>query len=198
MIAEPQTLTVTSRAPELERIWTSAAVAALDDGVRRELYDGEIFEMPSPTLIHQNIVGRLYLALMIWAQTHGGRAFLSPFDLFVSASRYYIPDLCFFTAGNLEANRILQDPRNVRVPPDVLVEVLSDSTARHDRIAKTHAYAAFGVPNYWIVDPTERTLEAFALRDGFYVLVAALDETGTFSPADFAGLSIPLSQVFDI
>lgn len=194
MIAEPPVLTP---ARGLER-WTAEEVAALDDGVRRELYDGEIFEMPSPTLIHQNIVGRLYLALMVWAQTHGGRAFLSPFDLFVSASRYYIPDLCFFSAQNLADNRVLDDPRNIRVAPDVLVEVLSDSTARNDRVAKTGAYAAFGVANYWIVDPAARTLEAFSLREGFYVLVAALDETQTFSPADFSELSIPLAQVFDL
>lgn len=195
MIAEPQTI---NPVRELEKIWTTEEVAALDDGVRRELHDGEIFEMPSPTLIHQNIILNLAFFFKVWAQTHGGRAFLSPFDLFVSATRYYIPDICFFTAQNLENNRVLDDIRNIRVPPDVLVEVLSDSTARNDRVAKTQAYAAFGVPNYWIVDPGARTLEAFALREGFYVLVAALDETRTFSPADFSDLSIPLAQVFDL
>lgn len=195
MIAEPPIL---APARGTETKWTAAEVAAIDDGVRRELYDGEIFEMPSPTLIHQNIILNLAFLFKLWAQIHGGRAFLSPFDLFVSPSRYYIPDLCFFTAQNLEGNRVLDDPRGIRVAPDVLVEVLSDSTARNDRVGKTGAYAAFGVPNYWIVDPAARTLEAFALRDGFYFLVAALDETQTFSPADFPELLIPLAQVFDL
>lgn len=195
MIAEPQ---LRALARGIEKHWTAAEVAALDDGVRRELYDGEIFEMPSPTLIHQNIILNLAFLFKLWAQTHGGRAFLSPFDLFVSASRYYIPDLCFFTAQNLENSRVLDDPRNIRVAPDVLVEVLSTSTARHDRVAKTGAYAEFGVPNYWIVDPDARTLEAFALRDGLYFLAAALDETQTFLPADFPELLIPLAQVFDL
>ncbi len=194
MIAEPQTLAPVRGLSN----WTAEAVAALDDEVRRELYDGKIFEMPSPTLIHQNIILNLAFLFKIWAQTHGGRAFLSPFDLFVSATRSYIPDLCFFTAENLANNCVLDDPRRVYVSPDVIVEVLSDSTARNDRIAKTGAYAEFGVPNYWIVDPAARTLEAFALRDGLYVLVAALDETQNFTPAAFEELSIPLGQVFDI
>jgi Uma2 family endonuclease len=191
MIAEPITQT--------RKIWTYDEVAPYEiDGVRRELHDGEIYEMPSPTLLHQTIVGQLYFFLRVWAQQNGGKPIVSPIDLYVSSTRYYIPDLVFYSAQTLQNGDVSSDGRKLTVAPDLVIEVLSDSTARNDRVTKVNAYAAFGITHYWLVDPRERTLEALELRNGFYSVVAALSEEETFAPASFPGFSLELERVFEM
>ena len=54
--------------------------------------------------------------------------------------------------------------------PDLVVEVLSPSTAKNDKWLKKNAYEANGVPEYWIVDPVGRSIEVYLLMDGHYVL----------------------------
>lgn len=176
--------------------WTYDEVSAIEDDVRRELVDGEIIEMPSPTLNHQNIILRLALLFSLWARQHGGKAFISPLDLYVSPGRYFIPDFLFYSAAQMASGEVERDPKRLTVPPTLIVEVLSESTARHDRVRKLRAYAEFGVANYWIVDPAQGTLEAFELREGLYQVVAAHEGAETFAPAAFPALQIALSELF--
>lgn len=193
MIAEP--ITIERAAPKK---WTYDEIAAIRDDVRRELYDGEIFEMPSPNAFHQTIIGRLYLLLEIWAQTHGGRAYLSPIDLWVSPTKYFIPDLIFYGAARFDLAQVVPDGQKFTLAPDVIAEVLSPATRRNDRHAKMRAYADFGVANYWILDPENQTLEAFELQNGVYQTTAFLEKDEKFAPANLPELSISLSQVFEL
>lgn len=176
--------------------WTYDQVSAIDDDVRRELCDGEIFEMPSPILLHQKIILRLAVTFSLWARQHGGEAFISPLDLYVSPRRYFIPDFIFYNAPQMASGEVARDPKRLTVAPTLIVEVLSDSTAANDRVRKLHAYAEFGVANYWIIDPALQTVEAFELREGLYQVVAAHEGGETFAPAAFAELHIVLPELF--
>lgn len=69
------------------------------------------------------------------------------------------------------------------------------SDHRRDRIAKVVEYAAFGVSQYWIVDPAARTLELYQLRDGAYVRVAGACD-GTLEVPTFDALSIDLDEIW--
>lgn len=191
MIAEPLA--------QARRIWTYDEVASYEiDGVRRELHDGEIYEMPSSTLLHQRVVGRLLFELQTWAQANSALVFVAPIDLYLSSTRCYVPDLCLYTAQTRQLQNVLASRQKLTVAPDLVIEVLSDSTARNDRVAKVNAYAAFGIAHYWLVDPRERTLEALELREGIYSVVAALGEEATFVPASFPGFSLELRRVFEM
>jgi Uma2 family endonuclease len=176
--------------------WTYDEVSAIEDDLRRELFDGEIFEMPSPTLNHQDIILRLALIFSLWARQHGGKAFISPVDLYVEPRRYFIPDFLFYSAAQMASGEVERDPKRLTIAPALIVEVLSDSTAANDRVRKLHAYAEFGVANYWIVDPAQRILEAFELREGIYSVVAAHEGAEIFAPAAFPELQIALSELF--
>lgn len=188
MIAEPPIFTA--------KKWTSKEVSAIPDDVRRELYDGEIYKMPSPTLTHQDIILRLALLLSLVARQQGGKVFLSPVDLFVSEERYFIPDLVFYSAEKMASGEVEADPKRLHIAPDLIVEIISNSTAINDRVRKYRAYAEFGVPFYWIVDPAPRTFHAFRLENGRYVDEAVLGDDEAFSPQLCPGLEVSLLEVF--
>ncbi len=188
MIAEPPVFTA--------KKWTYEQVSAINDDVRRELYHGEIFIMPSPIIEHQEIILRLAFLLMTWARQFGGQAFISPLDLYVSQQVYFIPDLVFYGAQKMASGEVKRDPKRFHLAPDLIVEILSNSTAINDRVRKYRAYAEFGVPFYWIVDPAARTFHAFRLENGRYVDEAVLGGDEAWSPALCPGLDVSLTEVF--
>ncbi len=188
MIAEPPVFTA--------KKWTSEQVSAIDDDVRRDLHDGEIYQTPSPILEHQKIILRLAVLLSQWMRAYGGEVFLSPVDLFVSEERYFIPDLVFYGAQKMATGEVEADPKRLHVAPDLIVEIISNSTAVNDRVRKYRAYAEFGVPFYWIVDPAARTFHAFRLENGRYVDEAVLGDDEAFSPQLLPGLQVSLTEVF--
>jgi Uma2 family endonuclease len=185
-----------AQSPVFTRQWTYDEVSAIADEVRRELVDGEIFEMPSPTLSHQDIILRLALLFSLWARQNGGKAFISPVDLVVSERTYFIPDFVFYSAAQMATGQVERDPKRLHVAPALIVEVLSDATARNDRVRKMRAYAQFGVAHYWIVDPVQRTIEAYELHEGIYHVAATHEGGEVFTPVAFTGLEIPLVEVF--
>jgi Uma2 family endonuclease len=80
--------------------------------------------------------------------------------------------------------------------PDLVVEVLSESTERHDRETKFQDYAAHGVSEYWIVDPENETVEQYMHQDGEYELLLK-SQDGHIKSVAVDGLSIPVRAIFD-
>ena len=142
--------------------WTREMVLALpDDGNRYELFDGELLVTPAPTGLHQLALMRLYDVLAPFVQAHRvGEVFWSPADLRLGGEQLSQPDL--FVVPFLPADR-----RDWAAYPDpiLIVEVLSPSTARFDRIVKRHRFQRVGIPEYWIVDPDARLVERWKPGD---------------------------------
>ena len=84
----------------------------------------------------------------------------------------------------------------LELAPDWACEVLSPSTRRIDLIEKREIYGEAGVGHLWFVDPIERTLEAFALRDAAWVLVTALRDDAEVKVAPFEAVGFPLSALW--
>lgn len=181
-----------------EKQWTYSDLEGWEDGRRREIYDGELAEMGSPTLKHQLIIRRLLFILELWLQGRNeDHIYLSPVDLYVSETKCYIPDLMFVRHERFANERIeRENGACVVAPPDLVVEILSPSTARNDRFRKFNIYADFGVSHYWIIEAEAEGLQAFTLENGRYVLTASLAAEDTFEPALFPDLKIPLAQLF--
>ena len=93
--------------------------------------------------------------------------------------------------------RRLEDQGLVRGHPDVVVEVVSPTSRRYDRMKKLQWYAQLGVPEYWLVDPEAQMLERLVLRDGVYAIVESLAGDEVFRPASFEGLEIPLARLWE-
>ena len=106
-----------------------------------------------------------------------------------------MPDAQFYRAGN-DAPRA-QDEGLARGRPDLVVEIVSPSSQRYDRVIKLRWYAQIGVPEYWLVDPLARTVERLVLHDGAYVIEASVAEDEVLTPESFEGLEIPLAKLWE-
>lgn len=136
-----------------------------DDGNRYELYDGELHVVPAPIPHHQLVAGRLFRLLDDYAREHGGMVFHAPFDIVLTEFDVVEPDLVYFGP---ESFARVRPSEHVRFAPDLAVEVLSPSTRRIDRGRKSDLFASHHVPEYWLADPREGSLEIRLERSGTY------------------------------
>lgn len=126
------------------------------DRHRHELIDGEELMTPSPRPNHQGAVGNLFALLKVHAETHRlGRVFVAPIDVVLSEHDVVVPDVLFVSAGRVG----IVAEKNLQGAPDLVIEVLSPSTASWDRGAKLELYSRAGVRECWLVDPVEHTVE---------------------------------------
>jgi Uma2 family endonuclease len=142
--------------------WTREMVLALpDDGNRYELFDGELLVTPAPGGLHQIALVRLYDAVAPFVREHGlGTTFLSPADLSLGGEQLSQPDLFVIPFLPTDRNDWVGYPN-----PILVVEVLSPSTARYDRIVKRRRFQLAGIPEYWIVDLDCRVVERWGPGD---------------------------------
>ena len=174
--------------------WTYEEYRALpEDGTRYEVIEGELLMTPAPTTDHQGVSANLQFILESYIRAnHWGKLFAAPVEVYLGDEDFVQPDLVCVA----QANRHIITKKNITGVPDLVVEILSPSTARNDRILKMNAYARHQVPHYWIVDPEAKTLEAFEWEKGAYRLVAARAEEETFQPALFPNLTISLADLW--
>ena len=145
------------RMPTLKRRWTVDDLQELpDDGQRYEVIDGELFVTPSPSYDHQTAVGLLHRRLAEFlARERVGYALFAPTDVAFSHVRLVQPDVFVVPIANGYRPRSFDDVKRLLLA----AEVLSPSTARHDRVRKRALYRDEGVPEFWIVDLDSRTFE---------------------------------------
>jgi Uma2 family endonuclease len=163
-----------------------------DDGRRYEIIEGELCEMPSPTSAHGVTIRNLMFLLGPVIEVLRGWLLTAPLDVFFPGADPVQPDIVVLLP---ESNASLV-VRGIEGPPDLLIEVLSPSNRGHDLLTKRALYARAGVPEYWIVDPTNRTVEILTLdRDAFHTVQVAAGENAVISPL-LGGIAFPLVAVF--
>jgi Uma2 family endonuclease len=148
--------------------------AAMPEDEPGELVDGRLEEEEVPDLVHELVVSWLVHMLRNWLG-RSGFVFGSEAKYAVRPDRGRKPDVAVYLS--CDGSRL---PRHgvVRVPPDIVVEVVSPSPRdeRRDRIEKMDEYAGFGVTFYWILDPNLQSLEVFELSGGRYARAARATE----------------------
>jgi Uma2 family endonuclease len=164
-----------------------------NDGRRYEILDGDLAVSPSPRTAHQRVVQELFVVLRAWSKEHRlGETFVAPYDVILDDTTVVVPDLIFVS----KSHSAIITARAIEGTPDLIVEVLSESTARHDRGAKRKLYARYGVDHYWLVDPDARSLEVYALRDGAYELAGTYRNDAIVTCDVPAGLKLRLGEVW--
>jgi Uma2 family endonuclease len=163
-----------------------------EDGKRYELYDGELWVVPSPLPRHQRVAQRLFIVLSEFTARAGGEVFMAPFDIVLSEYNVVQPDVIYFAP---ESARRIRPEEHVRFPPDAAFEVLSPSTARNDRGRKRDLMARYRVPEYWVIDPKERSIEISRLTDIGYGDPLVISR-GTCTSSIITGFEIDLKRLF--
>ncbi len=157
--------------------WEEAEYLWLTDRSNRllELSDGIIEVLPMPTREHQTIVGFLYVALIQFLRPRGGDVLFAPLRLRVRDRKYREPDLL--------AVLDTHDPRAQNRywnGADLVMEIVSPDAPERDLVEKRREYAEAGIPEYWIVDPRDRTVTVLTLVGDAY------HEHGRFVPGQGA------------
>ncbi|HEX2203702.1 MAG TPA: Uma2 family endonuclease [Longimicrobium sp.] len=150
--------------PAPVRRWTYEEFRALpDDGNRYEVIAGDLYMTPAPRPVHQRVAFQLGYLIETYIQEHdlGGWVIPGPVDVLLAEGDYLEPDLVYVREDRLDT----VTKRGVEGAPDLVVEVLSESTAARDRGIKRQRYAWFGVPEYWVVDVDARQVEVYRLGE---------------------------------
>ena len=149
---------------------------------------------PSPATRHQCVSQNLSSSLGPFVIKNAlGELWTAPLDVRLSHDTAVQPDLIFVSKAR--ANIIQEN--YIDGAPDLVVEILSPSTAAHDRATKLTLYAEAGVPEVWLLDPLAKTVEGLKLEGKKYLVDAALAGDQKLSSSQFPGWELPLTELFD-
>jgi Uma2 family endonuclease len=164
-----------------------------DDGLRRELIDGELYVSPSPVRRHQRAVVAITAALFAHTREHGGEVLPAPADVYFSERTVVEPDVVFVGAERVDQ---LGDERYVDIAPDLLVEVSSPSTRRLDLVKKRALYEREGVAEYWFVDLEAEVVDVYRLDEaGRYGAPTTLGVGATLTCRAAPGVELEVGDV---
>lgn len=119
---------------------------------------------------------------------------VAPLDVHFDEDNIFQPDVIYIARERLD---IIRDGY-VFGAPDLVVEIVSDSTGRRDKTIKKDVYERYGVKEYWLADPIYRTIDQFVLREGRYELAATKTEGDMLVSPTIPCLSIDLDAVFPV
>lgn len=134
---------------------------AYQEKVREELIGGKVVAMsPRPMYNHNHVAFNIAVIFNHYLRGKRCTAIPDGTDLYLTEGDRFVPDMMVVC----DRKKIQED--GVHGAPDLVVEVLSPSTAKRDRVDKKAVYERCGVREYWLVDPKNRTIEQYFLRDG--------------------------------
>ena len=124
-----------------------------------EIINGKVYMMSRPSTEHMTVEGNIITAFKIYLKGKNCRPF-NETDVFFDDDNNFIPDVI------IVCNPDIIKHRGIFGTPDLVVEIISPSTAVKDKMDKLKAYEKFGVKEYWIVSPQEKSVDVYLLKDG--------------------------------
>lgn len=176
-----------------ETSFTYNDYASLDDDKCYELAGGKLELMsPAPSVNHQLVIYEI--------QKHIARTceleyiiLFSPIDVILSATEVRQPDLVLVHRRRLD----ILTKQGVEGAPDLVVEILSPSSLKRDKIDKINSYAKYKIPEYWIVEPLSGILEEYILHDGRYKLFNIFHGNDTVTSPNITCVSFTMRDIMD-
>jgi Uma2 family endonuclease len=175
-----------------DRVWTYEDYLTLDEGVYFSIINGKAFMSPAPELFHQRWARKIFLAVERHVEARKlGEVFFAPVDVVLDERNVVQPDLVFVS----NANAGLLERRGIMGAPDLVVEIISPSSLRHDRYEKRELYARFGIKEFWLADVANRSLEVLSLQAGGYKLVSCATNEGKIRSEILPGFELDLAAL---
>ncbi|MCL6635051.1 MAG: Uma2 family endonuclease [Peptococcaceae bacterium] len=177
-----------------DRLYTYEDYLKIDDDNQYELIGGRLILVPAPKTIHQRIKGRIFRIVADFVYKNGlGEVLDAPTDVVLTETDKPQPDILFISKERLD---IIAE-MNVQGAPDLVVEILSPSTGKYDRVEKSKMYYKHGVKEYWIVDPDHKVIEIFIPGEKNWNLFQAYDDKNILTSPLLTGLEIQLKDIFN-
>lgn len=161
--------------------------------LKAEFINGQVVLHSPATVQHHRVRQRIHRLLDRHVLLRGLGEVFGEKVLVTLTRNDYEPDILFYHQRKAS---LLQPGQLLCPAPDFVIEILSPSTARNDRVVKFQDYAAHGVPEYWIVDPDAEAVEQFILESGTYVLRQKVND-GTLHAVVVPGFTMPVRAAFD-
>ncbi|MCL1823052.1 MAG: Uma2 family endonuclease [Oscillospiraceae bacterium] len=166
----------------------------LKEGERFELLDGVPYAISAPSPVHQGISGELHRQFANFLHGKPCKVFHAPFDVRLNAKgdkddNVVQPDLLVI------CDKTKIDDKGCNGAPDLVVEIVSPSSSKHDRFIKFQKYQNAGVREYWIVDIEANGIEVALLKDEKYTVLKYLEEDVIFSSV-LEGFQINVKEIF--
>jgi Uma2 family endonuclease len=181
------------QAETADRLYTYDDYLKINDDNRYELIGGKLVLVPAPKTIHQRIIGRLYAYIFDYVSKNDlGDLLIAPTDVVLTEKDKPQPDILFVSKERL--NIITE--ANVQGAPDLVIEILSPSTSKWDKVEKSRLYYKHGVKEYWIVDPESKVIEIFVPGEKNWNLFQALSAEEILTSHLLTGLEILLKDIF--
>ena len=163
------------------------------DDIRYELLDGELILAPSARTAHQRTTRKVLRRLDDFVEENElGEVFVAPYDVVLDDFNVVQPDILFVSN---ERSHIITD-LNIQGAPDLVIEILSPSTARRDKTQKRDLYAQHEVPEYWQADTDAGSVIVLTLEDGAYRVAGIYAKGQTVVSPLLPGFSLNVDDVF--
>jgi Uma2 family endonuclease len=178
-----------------EKAATIKEYRELPQGSPYQLIEGDLVMTPAPTPRHQRISSRLYKRIEAFVDKNSaGSLYYSPIDIYLEEANAYQPDLVFISK---ERQEIIKEDA-IYGAPDLVVEILSPSTAYYDLRKKFRVYERCGVKEYWIVDPEMLSIEIYRNEKGRFVQTARAEGEGEVESAVLQSLKVAAADIFQM
>ena len=165
----------------------------LEEGYFYELINGNIVKKQAPSPQHQIAVSNLLAFMNVHALSNElGQCCTAPLDVFFDEHNNTQPDILFIR----EDRAFIITNNGIEGQPDLIVEVISPSSIKQDRVTKKDLYLKFGVMEYWLIDPIYQTVEVYVLEQHQYVLKYMLVESGEVESKILEGFKIDIKVIF--
>lgn len=175
--------------------WSVHEYLALDTNHLVEFNEGQLEFPPMPTQLHQLIAFYLCTILQNLRSGHPpGLAIMAPFRVRVASGKYRQPDVCFMLDENRERRK-----NEFWEGADLVIEVVSPDDPQRDLVEKRRDYAESRIPEYWIVDPRDKSILVLTLDDG----ASEYREAGRYTADQTAqsilldGFQVDVTSVFE-
>ena len=160
-----------------------------------ELINGNIMRRSSPHSEHQFVVGNVYAKMKVFSDENKlGRVLVAPLDVVFSDELSVQPDIFFIKK---DREKIIERRGPVWGSPDLIIEVISKGTGKHDRVDKFGFYEKYGVPEYWLVDPANQAVEVYLLVENKYVLQQFQETEGPVKSHILEGFEVEMMDIFN-
>ena len=180
--------------------YTFADALTWNENERIEIINGEALMMAPPSRVHQEISGEIFRQLANYLEGKKCRVYAAPFAVRLFERDVEAPeDVDTMVEPDLsvvcDSDKL--DKYGCKGAPDMVIEILSPSTQRHDRLVKLGLYQRAGVREYWIVNPEDQTVQVMLLDGGGILqLHEVYDRTGVAKINSLEGCFIELNKVF--